>query len=45
MDRVQINLKLGGNTDIKVLPKLIIYQLRAFCFGEMSEMRMKHDSK
>ena len=45
IDRVQRNLKLGGNTDMKVRPKLILYQLRAFCFGEMSERRMKHDSK
>ena len=43
--RAQRNLKLGGNTDMKIRPKLIIYQLRAFCFGEMSERRKKHDSK
>lgn len=30
IDRVQRNLKLGGNTDMKVRPKLILYQLRAF---------------
>ena len=30
---------------MEIRPKLIIYQLRAFCFGEMSERRMKHDSK
>ena len=33
--RVQRNLKLGGNTDVKVRPKLVVvYQLRAFCVGE-----------
>ena len=32
--RVQRNLKLGGNTDIEVRPKLVaVYQLRAFCVG------------
>lgn len=30
IDRAQRNLKLGGNTDMKVRPKLILYQLRAF---------------
>ena len=39
------NLKLGGNTDRKVRPKLILYQLRVFCFGKMSKRRMKHDCK
>ncbi|GEM_PF-4790324 len=32
IDRVQRNLKLGGNTDITVRPKLTISQLRAFLF-------------
>ena len=32
--RVQRNLKLGGNTDVEVRPKLIIYQLRAFCVAK-----------
>jgi len=32
--RVQRNLNLGGNTDIKVRPKLVaVYQLRAFYVG------------
>ena len=33
IDRVQRNLKLGGNTDIIVRPKLTTSRLRAFCFG------------
>lgn len=37
IDRAQRNLKLGGNTDRKVRPKLILYQLRVFCFGKMSK--------
>lgn len=36
---MQRNLKLGGNTDKQVRPKLVIYQLRAFCFGEMPKRR------
>ncbi len=31
IDRVQRNLKLGGNTDKEVRPELIVYQLGAFC--------------
>ena len=32
IDRVQRNLKLGGNTDKEVRPELIVYQLGAFLF-------------
>ena len=42
-DRVQRNLNLGGNTDVKVRPKLVVvYQLRAFCVaGTAAERRIK----
>ncbi len=33
---MQRNLKLGGNTDIKIRPKLVIYRFRAFCFGDLN---------
>ncbi len=37
--RVQRNLNLGGNTDMEIRPKLVIYQLRAFCFGNFNNQQ------
>ena len=45
--RVQRNLKLGGNTDMKVRPKLIFYiNLGLFVLeNNRKTRRMKYDSK
>ena len=37
IDRVQRNLKLGGNTDMKVRPKLIFISAWGFLFWEIIE--------